>query len=206
MMRPATDPRSACEINLRPPKRRSRLPGLGVMLTLIAVVLLSRHALLWHATASADMRLQALRAQAVTMTSGLAMLRATQAALTVDAQAADADAAGISMPGADRSAAARFDARIASFPTGFAAALRSLARHDDPDISLTRIHLDAAAQQLVLDGQALDPARIAALIAHLNDQPALSGLAPQHVRLERAANAPWRVDFRLANATATEAP
>ena len=207
MMRTALNPHSVCaDINLRLPQRRRRLPGLGVTVALVVVVLCGRHGLLWYATASADTRVQSLQAQTDTLARGLTTLRATQAALDVGALASDDGAADPPTPATGEPAAAPLDPRTAALSGGFAAALRSLARHDDHGVSLTRIRLDATTEQLILDGQALEPARIATLIAHLHAQPALSGLVPQHVRLKRAVDTPWRIDFQLDHATATEAP
>lgn len=207
MMRTALNPHSGCaDINLRLPQRRSRLPGFGITVALVVVVLCGRHGLLWYATANADTRVQSLQTQTDTLTRGLTTLRATQAALDVGALASDDGVADPPTLAGGATTAVPLDPRIAVPSGGFAAALRSLARHDDHGVSLTRIRLDTTTQQLILDGQALDPARIATLIAHLHAQPALSGLVPQHVRLKRAVDTPWRIDFRLDHATATEAP
>jgi hypothetical protein len=87
--------------------------------------------------------------------------------------------------------------------TGFTEQLRALARGSTDGVWLTGIHLDNAGAQIVLEGKALDAARVPSLIERLGRAPQFAGTTFATIELkpsdETASRAPATlVRFRLA--------
>jgi len=83
--------------------------------------------------------------------------------------------------------------------TGFSPFLRGLARQHVPDLWLDGIRIAAGGGRLRLEGHALAPRRVPALIAALGDEAAYAGHTFRTLSIERPEDADWRVDFVLAS-------
>jgi len=83
--------------------------------------------------------------------------------------------------------------------TGFSPFLRGLARQHVPGLWLDGITISAGGGQLRLEGHALAPPRVPALIAALGDETAYTGHTFQTLSIDRPKDADWRLDFVLAS-------
>jgi len=187
------------EIDLRPV---AALPDVGRLVLLAAALglalLLLRQGLLWHEAAALAARVEALRAHLVHTTTSAQALGAASERLAAP------EAAVLR----ERHAHLRArHAALANDAQRHTALLRGLARHPDPGVRLTRIRIEAAGQRLRLDGEALDPERLARLLAHLSDDPSLHALRIASLEVSHAADQPGRVRFSLdSRSTAVERP
>jgi hypothetical protein len=88
---------------------------------------------------------------------------------------------------------------------GFSSALTALAQAATDGVWLTSVMLDNSADQLVIEGQALDAARLPVLLAALKRQPRFNGTEFAKMELARAEDAgrgtpEGTLRFRIATA------
>ena len=105
------------------------------------------------------------------------------------------------------SVAAHLNSGALGRTTGFTAPLRALATGRTDGVWLTGIYFDNAGAQLALEGKALDPARVPALIERLRKLPLFSGTPIATLELKPAEEAGKQapatlVRFRIATPTA----
>lgn len=82
---------------------------------------------------------------------------------------------------------------------GFSGYLDGLAEHIVEGVWLNRIVLAAGGDRLQLDGHALEPERVPALITALGQAPAYEGRNFRRLAIDRPEGDDWRVDFVLAS-------
>lgn len=82
---------------------------------------------------------------------------------------------------------------------GFSGYLDGLAEHIVEGVWLNRIVLAAGGDRLQLDGHALEPERVPALITALGQASAYEGRNFRRLAIDRPEDADWRVDFVLAS-------
>jgi hypothetical protein len=106
--------------------------------------------------------------------------------------------------------ATRLSSGLLGRTTGFTQPLRALARERTDGVWLTGVRLDNAGPSLVLDGKAMEAARVPALIERLRRAPQFAGTAFAAIEMKPAEEAGQRapaslVRFRLATAPAEAA-
>ncbi len=82
---------------------------------------------------------------------------------------------------------------------GFSGYLDGLADHVVDGVWLDRIELAAGGDRLQLDGHAIEPQRVPALIEALGQASAYEGRNFRRLAIDRPDDADWRVDFVLTS-------
>lgn len=85
---------------------------------------------------------------------------------------------------------------------GFSAYLDGLARQMVDGVWLNRIEVAGGGARMRLDGHAVEPARVPALIGALGETPAFAGRNFRRLAIERPEEADWRLNFVLASGPA----
>ncbi len=118
---------------------------------------------------------------------------------------ADSIAAQVADVAALEALAARLSGGALGRTEPFTEPLRAFARARAEGVWLTGIRLDNSSGQLVLDGKALDAARVPQLIAALQREPRFAGTAFARIEMQPAkeigAVPTGTVQFRIASAT-----
>ncbi|MEX1081890.1 MAG: PilN domain-containing protein [Halofilum sp. (in: g-proteobacteria)] len=87
---------------------------------------------------------------------------------------------------------------------GFSGYLNGLSRQIVEGVWLNHIELSGGGAQLRLDGHALDPGHVPALIGALGQAPAFEGRSFRRLAIERSEEADWRLNFTLASGPAED--
>ncbi len=82
---------------------------------------------------------------------------------------------------------------------GFSGYLDGLAEYIIDGVWLSRIELAAGGDRLQLDGHAVEPHRVPALITALGQASAYDGRSFRRLAIDRPEDADWRVDFALTS-------
>lgn len=137
------------------------------------------------------------RQRTAQLTAELAQLRATHERMTRQAAALPADTAAAEQLQRDErdvaaleQIAARLSAGALGRSDAFTAQLQALARSTTDGVWLTGIRIDNASRTLVLEGRALDPARVPQLFTALRNEPLFAGLAFSALELKALELAP----------------
>jgi hypothetical protein len=106
--------------------------------------------------------------------------------------------------------AAHLNSGVLGRTTGFTGPLRALATGRTDGVWLTGIRFDNAGAQLALEGKALDPARVPALIERLRTMPQFAGTSIATLELKPAEEAGKQgpmtlVRFRIATPVVEDA-
>jgi hypothetical protein len=124
------------------------------------------------------------RQRTAQLTAELAQLRAAHERISRQAAAVPADTAAaerLQRDERDVAALEQIAARLTAGALGrsdaFTAQLQALARSTTDGVWLTGIRIDNARNTLVLEGRALDPARVPQLFSALRNEPLFAGLA-----------------------------
>jgi len=80
---------------------------------------------------------------------------------------------------------------------GFSAHLEGLARQHVQGLWLTGIRLEAAGQEVIIRGSALDAALVPVLVQRLGEEQAFAGMRFAALTIDRTSDAPEQVDFEL---------
>ena len=140
--------------------------------------------------------------------------RATAARLNKDVRRAETMLAALSTPTPAPTGAARAEADVAAMEAlaarlasgafartePFTEPLRAFARARAEGVWLTGIRLNNASGQLVLEGKALDAARVPQLLAALQREPRFAGTEFARIEMQPAAEPAGAVQFRIASA------
>jgi hypothetical protein len=124
------------------------------------------------------------RQRTAQLAAELAQLRADHDRISRQAAAVPADTAAAERLQQDESDVAALEQIAARLTAGalgradaFTAQLQALARSTTEGVWLTGIRIDNARNTLVLEGRALDPARVPQLFSALRNEPLFAGLA-----------------------------
>ncbi len=172
---------------------RSRAPAVAALVAVVAALL----AHFWLETQSLDLH----QATAARLHSDVQ--RAEKMLVSLGAQA-PAQASGQAGAEADVAALETLAARLASSPFAraepFTGPLRAFARARADGVWLTGIRLNNASGQLVLEGKALEAARVPQLLAALQREPRFAGTEFARIEMQPAAEPAGAVQFRIASA------
>jgi hypothetical protein len=149
------------------------------------------------------------RQRTAQLSAELAQLRATHERISRQAAALPADTAAaqqLQQDERDVAALEQIAARLSAGALGrsdaFTAQLQALARSTTDGVWLTGIRIDNARNTLVLEGRALDPARVPQLFSALRNEPLFAGLAFSALELKALEPAPQ--DAAAADATRSQ--